>query len=78
MPSSKKGASRRKSEAILKRLDRAVANSVRALYYPIVVKEAHDCTVTDVDGNSYLDFNASWTVAGAGYSNPEVGKAVKA
>ena len=68
----------RKSDAILKRLDGSVANSVRALYYPIAVKEAHDCTVTDVDGKSYLDFNASWTVAGTGYSNKEVGEAVKA
>ncbi len=76
MPSSKQGA-KAKSDAILKRLDRAVANSVRALYYPIAVKEAHDCTVVDVDGKSYLDFNASWTVAGVGYSNPEVVKAIK-
>jgi 4-aminobutyrate aminotransferase len=43
-----------------------------------VVKEAHDCTVVDVEGKSYLDFNASWTVAGVGYANPEVGEAVKA
>ncbi|HXW94890.1 MAG TPA: aspartate aminotransferase family protein [Nitrososphaerales archaeon] len=74
---SKRGAKQKKSDAILERLDKSVANSVRALYYPIVVKEAHDCTVTDVEGKSYLDFNASWTVAGTGYSNPEVAKAVR-
>jgi 4-aminobutyrate aminotransferase-like enzyme len=56
---SKRGAKSRKSDEVLKRLDKAVANSVRALYYPIAVKEAHDFTVTDVDGRSYLDFNAS-------------------
>jgi 4-aminobutyrate aminotransferase len=72
----KKGSKPLKSDAILKRLDKAVANSVRALYYPIAVKEAHDCTVVDVDGKSYLDFNASWTVAGVGYSNPEVTRAI--
>ena len=73
---SKRGARPRKSDKVLKRLDKAVANSVRALYYPIAVKEAHGFTVTDLDGKSYLDFNASWTVAGVGYSNPEVAKAV--
>lgn len=77
MSPKRRTTSGRKSDAILKRLDRAVANSVRALYYPIVVKEAHGHTVVDVEGKSYLDFNASWTVAGVGYSNAEVVEAVK-
>ena len=41
-----------------------------------MVKEAHDCAITDVDGKEYLDFNAGWTVAGVGYSNPEVVQAI--
>jgi 4-aminobutyrate aminotransferase len=48
------------------------------MYYPLVVKEAHDSTVIDVDGNSYLDFNAGWTVAGVGYSNPTIVDAIEA
>lgn len=66
-----------KSERVIKRLERTIPASNRAVYYPMVVKEAHDCTITDVDGNSYLDFNAGWTVAGVGYSNPEVIGAIK-
>ena len=46
------------------------------VYYPIVVDKAEGATVTDVDGKDYLDFNAGWTVAGVGYSNPEVIDAV--
>jgi 4-aminobutyrate aminotransferase len=68
----------RRSEGIIRRLQKSVAKSVQTPYYPIVVEEAHDCTVTDVDGRTYLDFIAGWTVAGVGYSNRDVGKAVKA
>ncbi len=79
MPDKKKMLpySSRKSESITKRLNRVIASSDRVLYYPIVVDKAHDCTIIDVDGNSYLDFNAGWTVAGVGYSNDEVVRAVK-
>ncbi len=67
-----------RSKEIIKRLQNAVSISNRFLYYPLVVKEAHDCTVTDVDGNTFLDFNSGWTVAGLGYSNPQVSNAVQA
>lgn len=67
----------KKSLTITNKLNRVIATSDRALYYPMVVDRAHDCTVIDVDGKTYLDFNAGWTVAGVGYSNEEVVKAVK-
>ncbi len=54
-----------------------IATSNRILYYPLLVKSAHGCTITDVKGKEYLDFNASWTVAGLGYSNPTVVDAIK-
>lgn len=66
-----------KAKKIIERLDRVVASSNKVSFYPLVVKEGHDCTVTDIDGNTYLDFNASWTTAGVGYSNPEVVKAIE-
>jgi len=47
------------------------------MFYPLIVKEAHGSTVTDIDGRDYIDFNAGWTVAGVGFSNPEVVEAVK-
>jgi 4-aminobutyrate aminotransferase len=65
------------SSEILKRLGSRIATGNRILYYPLVVKSAHGCTITDNSGKEYLDFNASWTVAGLGYSNPEVIEAIK-
>jgi 4-aminobutyrate aminotransferase len=65
------------SKKIIRRISRAISASNRLFYYPLVAKEAHGCNIVDVDGKSYLDFNASWTVAGVGYSNPEVVKAIE-
>lgn len=65
------------SGEILERLGERIAASNRALYYPLLVKSAHECIITDVNGKDYLDFNASWTVAGLGYSNPKVVAAIK-
>jgi 4-aminobutyrate aminotransferase len=39
---------------------------------PVFVESAHGATITDVDGNTYLDFMAGWAVANTGYGNPEV------
>jgi len=66
------------SEEILGSLNRRIAPGNRILYYPMLVKKAKGCIITDVNGKEYLDFNASWTVAGLGYSNPIVIDAIKA
>ncbi len=66
------------SGEILDRLGERIATSNRILYYPLLVKSARGSTITDVNGKNYLDFNASWTVAGLGYSNPEVVEVIKA
>ncbi len=66
-----------RAEKALARLDRSVAAPTRVMFYPLIVKEAHGCTVTDIEGRDYIDFNAGWTVAGVGFSNPEVVEAVK-
>jgi 4-aminobutyrate aminotransferase len=63
---------------ILQRLSERIAASNRILYYPLLVKKAQGTIITDVSGKEYLDFNASWTVAGLGYSNPTVIDAIKA
>jgi len=65
------------SDDILRRLGERIATSNRILYYPLLVKSAKGSTITDVSGKEYLDFNASWTVAGLGYSNPTVIDAIK-
>jgi 4-aminobutyrate aminotransferase len=66
-----------KADKLLDRLNGVFAGPSKLLYYPLVVKEAHGSTVTDVEGREYIDFNAGWTVAGVGFSNPEVVEAVK-
>lgn len=72
------GSGGSRSAQVIKRLDDVVASSSRVSYYPLVVREAHGSTVTDIDGKEYVDFNAGWTVAGVGFTNKEVVEAVQA
>lgn len=45
--------------------------------YPLVVKQAHGCTVEDVDGNLYLDFMAGIAVTSTGHAHPKVIEAIE-
>ena len=47
-------------------------------YLPIAIEEGGLTTVSDADGNTYLDFTAGAAVMGVGYRNPEVVKALNA
>lgn len=66
-----------REDEILRKLGDTIASGNRIMYYPLVVRSAHGCIITDITGKDYLDFNASWTVAGLGYSNPEILDAIK-
>jgi len=44
--------------------------------FPVFWESADGSTVTDVDGNRYLDFTSAFGVANAGHSNPNVAKAI--
>ncbi|HYL27644.1 MAG TPA: aminotransferase class III-fold pyridoxal phosphate-dependent enzyme, partial [Candidatus Nitrosotalea sp.] len=44
--------------------------------FPIVWESARGATVTDVDGNEYLDCTAAFGVANAGHANAKVAAAV--
>jgi 4-aminobutyrate aminotransferase-like enzyme len=46
--------------------------------FPIFWESARGVTVTDVDGNDYLDCTAAFGVANAGHCNPHVARAVSA
>jgi 4-aminobutyrate aminotransferase / (S)-3-amino-2-methylpropionate transaminase / 5-aminovalerate transaminase len=46
--------------------------------FPIFWEEAHGCTVTDADGQSYLDLTAAFGVASIGHTNPAVAAAIAA
>jgi 4-aminobutyrate aminotransferase/(S)-3-amino-2-methylpropionate transaminase len=45
--------------------------------FPIFWESAADATVTDVDGNAYLDLTAGFGVANSGHANPNVAAALQ-
>jgi 4-aminobutyrate aminotransferase/(S)-3-amino-2-methylpropionate transaminase len=60
-----------RSRAIVERLDRVVAKPL-ALTFPIVAAEARGATVTDVDGNTFIDFTGGVGCLNVGHSHPQV------
>jgi 4-aminobutyrate aminotransferase/(S)-3-amino-2-methylpropionate transaminase len=65
-----------RSQAILERKERAVASPL-AVYLPVVVAEAHGSTITDVDGNTFIDFTGGVGVLNVGHTHPRVVEAVQ-
>ena len=61
-----------RSKAIFDREAEAMAPGLQsiALYSQIVVDRAAGCTITDVDGNEYLDFIAGIAVGSLGHCHP--------
>ncbi|MDI3341158.1 MAG: aspartate aminotransferase family protein, partial [Sphaerobacter sp.] len=57
---------------------RLIGNAIKIRYNPIVIDRAEGARLYDVEGRSYLDFGASWSLAHLGYSNPQVRRAVTA
>ena len=45
--------------------------------YPIYLKEGHGSRVTDVDGNTYIDFHNGFGTMVAGHSHPKVKEAIE-
>ena len=60
-----------RSRAILGRKERVVANPL-SVYLPIVVAEARGATLTDVDGNVFIDFTGGVGCLNVGHSAPRV------
>ncbi len=65
-----------KSAAILERKRRVVADP-KAIYLPIVAAEAHGATITDVDGNTFIDFTGGVGVLNVGHTHPHVVEAIQ-
>lgn len=57
--------------------DEAVASPSLTRAYPLVAESGRGYTVTDVDGNVFLDFAAGIAVASTGHSHPAVVKAIR-
>jgi len=65
-----------KAAALIAR-DVAVASPSYIKEYPLVMESGQGCFVTDVDGNTYLDFMAGIAVTSTGHAHPKVVKAVQ-
>jgi 4-aminobutyrate aminotransferase/(S)-3-amino-2-methylpropionate transaminase len=65
-----------RSQAILERLRRVVASPL-AINFPIVADEARGALLTDVDGNTFVDFTGGVGVLNVGHSHPQVVSAIQ-
>ena len=66
-----------KSRAILERKARVVADPL-SIYAPVVIAEGHGATITDVDGNTFIDFTGGVGCLNVGHSHPRVVEAAQA
>jgi 4-aminobutyrate aminotransferase/(S)-3-amino-2-methylpropionate transaminase len=60
-----------KSRAILERKERVVADPL-SVFIPVVIEDGQGATLTDVDGNRFLDFTGGVGCLNVGHSHPDV------
>lgn len=60
-----------RSEEILARKERVVANA-KSIVLPIVAREGRGATLTDVDGNTFVDFTGGVGCLNTGHAHPRV------
>ena len=60
-----------RSQAILERKQRVIANA-KSIVLPIVAHEGRGATLTDVDGNTFIDFTGGVGCLNTGHSHPRV------
>src|ERR671918_728258 len=65
-----------RSRAILERKERVVAAPL-SVYLPIVASEASGATITDVDGNVFVDFTGGVGCLNVGHAHPRVVEAAR-
>jgi len=65
-----------RSKEILDRKERVVADPL-SIYLPIVIAEGDGATITDVDGNTFIDFAGGVGCMNVGHSNPRVVEAAQ-
>jgi 4-aminobutyrate aminotransferase/(S)-3-amino-2-methylpropionate transaminase len=65
-----------KSEAILARKERVIADPL-SITFPLVIAEGRGATITDVDGNTFIDFTGGVGCLNVGHSNPRVVQAAQ-
>src|SRR5215831_12839030 len=65
-----------KSQEILARKERGVADPL-SVFLPVVIDEASGATLTDVDGNTFIDFTGGVGCLNVGHSHPRVVEAAQ-
>src|SRR6476620_9375651 len=60
-----------RSQEILERKERVVADPL-SVYLPVVIERGEGATLTDVDGNTLLDFTGGVGCLNVGHSHPKV------
>jgi 4-aminobutyrate aminotransferase / (S)-3-amino-2-methylpropionate transaminase / 5-aminovalerate transaminase len=60
-----------RSREILERKARVVADPL-SVFLPVVVEQGHGATITDVDGNTFIDFTGGVGCLNVGHSHPQV------
>jgi 4-aminobutyrate aminotransferase / (S)-3-amino-2-methylpropionate transaminase / 5-aminovalerate transaminase len=60
-----------KSKGILERKERVVADPL-SVYLPVVIDQGRGATLTDVDGNTFIDFTGGVGCLNVGHSHPQV------
>src|SRR3989440_4058786 len=65
-----------RSREILARLE-AVVSSALSVYLPVVASEGDGATLTDVDGNTFIDFTGGVGCLNVGHAHPHVVEAVQ-
>jgi 4-aminobutyrate aminotransferase/(S)-3-amino-2-methylpropionate transaminase len=65
-----------RSREILERKERVVADPL-SVFLPVVIEEGHGATLTDVDGNTFIDFTGGVGCLNVGHSHPRVVEAAQ-
>src|SRR5213082_2846817 len=65
-----------RSREILARKDRVVADPL-SIFLPVVIERGEGATLTDVDGNTFIDFTGGVGCLNVGHANPHVIEAVQ-
>ena len=65
-----------RSQEILERKQRVVADPL-SVFLPVVISEGRGATITDVDGNTFIDFTGGVGCLNVGHSHPRVVEAAQ-
>jgi 4-aminobutyrate aminotransferase/(S)-3-amino-2-methylpropionate transaminase len=65
-----------RSQEIMDRKARVIADPL-SVYLPVVIEQGDGATLTDVDGNTFIDFSGGVGCLNVGHTNPRVTEAVQ-